>query len=272
MTYPIILAHGICRFDTLLDGGLVMDNQGDDSRHYFKHIRSTLRAAGFVAFHSNVRWAGSADERAADLKPQIEQVLRDTQAPKVNIIAHSMGGLDARHLLFNYRAEKIHEKIASITTIGTPHHGTSFADWGVKNLGEVQKLLVALGIDLKGFSDLTTTACHTFNDAARQFEATCGVRFRTYAGAQPLARTFLPLKGSYEHIKREEGDNDGLVPVPSAMWEQRYFVAPVLNADHLNQIGWWDTDERFLLLFGESQTHLEQRIQQLYLQIARDLP
>ncbi len=283
MAFPIILAHGICRFDVLLGGGETEDNRDDDSRHYFKNIRSTLRTeGGFTVYHTRVNWAGSADERAADLKPQVERVLRETGAAKVNIIAHSMGGLDVRHLLFNCRNELLHERVASVTTIGTPHRGTRFADWGIDHFGELQKFLDAALVDVKGLRDLTITECAKFNhrpeviafEAIYKFEAhnPGDVQFRTYAGAQPLARVFAPLKIPFEYILVNEGDNDGLVSVASATWDHQYFVPPVLNADHLNEIGWWDEDEEFLLVFGEKRAHLERRVQDLYLTIARNLP
>ena len=55
--YPIILAHGICRFDQLLNVTFGLDNQDDDRLHYFKCIRSTLIEDGFTVFHSSVGWA-----------------------------------------------------------------------------------------------------------------------------------------------------------------------------------------------------------------------
>lgn len=46
---------------------------------------------------------------------------------KVNIIGHSKGGLDTREMLYLYPTMK--DKIASITTMATPHRGTALADW-----------------------------------------------------------------------------------------------------------------------------------------------
>jgi triacylglycerol lipase len=44
---------------------------------------------------------------------------------KVHIIAHSMGGLDARHLISRLGYS---DRVASLSTISTPHHGTRIAD------------------------------------------------------------------------------------------------------------------------------------------------
>ena len=59
--YPIVLAHGICRFDLLLNETFGLDNQDDDSLHYFKRIRSTLQMDGFTVWHSKVSWAAGVD-------------------------------------------------------------------------------------------------------------------------------------------------------------------------------------------------------------------
>jgi triacylglycerol esterase/lipase EstA (alpha/beta hydrolase family) len=42
----------------------------------------------------------------------------------VHIIAHSMGGLDARHLIVDIVT--MADKVGTLATIGTPHLGTSF--------------------------------------------------------------------------------------------------------------------------------------------------
>ncbi len=195
MTYPIVLAHGICRFDELLRDLLHDDDGPDDRTHYFRCIRSTLQAHGFTVFHSHVSWAANVRVRAGELKTNVEGVLAATGATKVHLIAHSMGGLDARHMLFEHQDDRMHEKVASITTIGTPHRGTTFADWGVTNGVLVRMLLKALHVeDFDGFFDLTTRACEDFNEAAVAFEQTCGVAFQTVAAAQELPYVFEPLQ------------------------------------------------------------------------------
>ena len=106
MTFPIILAHGVCRFDVLINDVLQLDNNDDpklDRLHYFRGIRTMLKAKGFCVYHSKVSWAADVKTRAEDLRINIEAVLQKEKAKKVNIIAHSMGGLDSRHMMFNGR-------------------------------------------------------------------------------------------------------------------------------------------------------------------------
>jgi len=278
MTYPIILAPGIARFDVLLRDVLHDESSADDRTHYFRCIRSTLAAAGFAAFHAQVPWAEGVAMRAPALRSCVEQVLRDTGAAKVHIIAHSMGGLDARHMLFDGRADGLHQRVASVTTIGTPHRGTSFADWGIAAGGIALTLLEHLGVSsLDGFRDLTTAACAAFNVEADAFERACGVAFRAYAGAQDLALVFEPLKLSWHIIQHHEGPNDGLVPVISARWRDEVAAPEVIDADHLNETGWWEPNDLGILHFPpqpalmETPAALEGRIRGLYLGIARDL-
>jgi triacylglycerol lipase len=277
MSYPIVLAHGVCRFDKVWCDALGIDNNNDpklDQLHYFKGLRTALGNHGFSAFHSNVSWASDVDTRARELKSNITQILEKTDAEKVNIIAHSMGGLDARHMLFNYRnSEAIHERVASLTTISTPHEGSPFADWGTDNLPYVIPVAQKLGLALNAFNDLRTDRCCDFNNNPEviDFELACEkkIRFQTVAGVQKFWGVLDVLKLSYYIIEKEQGDNDGLVSTKSAKWRERYFRGFIQNADHLNELGWWDPAQIYAF---ESETQLLKRIHAFYLKIAQELP
>ena len=125
-----------------------------------------------------------------------------------------------------------------------------------------------LGIDIAGLADLTTDAGLRFNAEKADWERTCGVLFRAYAGAQSLPLVFAPLKAMWPVIAARAGENDGLVPVSSARWHDDYFVPPVIDADHLNLLGWWDIAELF---HGVWPLELEGRIKGVYASIAEDL-
>jgi len=273
MTQPIILAHGIARFDFLGNKLLHLDNSNDphvDCAHYFKCIRTMLQHNGFDVTHSNVSFAASVEVRSADLLKQVQNVLQKTGASRVNIIAHSMGGLDARHMMFNDRqAGRIHEKIASLNTISTPHRGSPFAEWAVKNLPHLTSTLAKLGIDAEGLKDCTTTACEKFNadPKVKEFEAGCGVPINTFAGRSGFAATLGLLKPAFAIIDVKEGENDGLVSVESAKWNGNPHVAVWDDTDHLNELGWWDLDQ---IADFESEGSLLRRIHSNYLSIARN--
>jgi triacylglycerol lipase len=51
----------------------------------------------------------------------------------VNFVAHSMGGLDCRHLISSIKPKEYTP--LSLTTIATPHHGSPFMDWCAANIG-----------------------------------------------------------------------------------------------------------------------------------------
>ncbi len=266
-TYPIILAHGVCRFDVLSNRLLGLDNADDDRLHYFRGIRSTLRRDGFDVWHAGVPWAAGVKTRAKCLRHNLEAVLAETGSEKVHLIAHSMGGLDARHMLYEARAERLYERVASISTLGTPHWGSSFADWALGRLGRLEQLLTRLGLDIEAFRDLRTGPCAAFNAEAKDFEAGCGVLFQTYAGTKPIWYVAAPLKLSAYVIKRREGENDGLVSLRSARWCEAYFRQRV-DADHLNLTGWCSPEE---LLRGQTPASVEAAAQGLYLRIADNL-
>lgn len=277
MSFPIVLAHGVCPFDFLWNRRTKrddIDGRRTDKRHYFKGVRTMLESKGYPAYHSRVSWGSGVDRRAEDLKIDIVNILQKTGAQKANIIAHSMGGLDARHMLFNDRKQgKIHKRIASLTTISTPHHGSSFADRGIQHLPFVIPVVRRLGLDVTGLRDLTTHACKAFNHRSDviAFERACedSIRFQTYAGKQGPRGMLSAFRLSFGIINKAEGENDGLVSVASAKWRETYFQGILDECDHLNELGWWNPGQ---LLVGESPRQLLGRIHGFYAGIAAGLP
>lgn len=286
--FPIVLAHGIARFDILrellieLTG--IPDDEFGDRYHYFKGIKSHLEENGFEAHHTSVDFSGPVDLRARQLSEQVNRILHGRPDDKVHIIAHSMGGLDARHMIVDI--DGMADRVASVTTIGTPHLGTSFADFGITHGGSAVVRGLAPFISLEGFNDLTTAACEAFNRRARDNEASNKVVYRTYASSEDRDLVFLPLQLSWLIINRFEGENDGLVSVKSQQWEheltgsdgsrksigQFRFSVP---ADHLNEVGWWDLQEINPLLDLLNAPKLageyERKIKAIYLEIANKL-
>jgi len=258
--YPIVLAHGICRFGVIDPG-----QAGNGQFGYFRNIGSALRERGFRVYHSRVSWAGGVRRRAADLRSELNRITEGFSLfPKVHVIAHSMGGLDARHMICRW---KMQERVASLSTVSTPHWGSSFADWGIRHLGGLIKIAGTLGLDVRGFRDLTTERCRRFNEEADEFERANGVQYRTYAGVQIREKVAAALRFSYDVIEREEGENDGLVSLRSAKWRDDLFVRQIA-ADHTNEIGWWDLGDLDISLDLKA---FQERIQGLYVEIAESL-
>ncbi|HEV2803078.1 MAG TPA: alpha/beta fold hydrolase [Pyrinomonadaceae bacterium] len=300
-TYPIALAHGIARFDFLRESfkqksqrlfGKVFDDVVEhlmrhgvklDRLHYFRGILSHLEADGFDVHHTTVSYAKSLETRAGDLRDQIEGILKKTGAVKAHVIAHSMGGLDARCMIAR---AGMSGRIASLTTIGTPHHGSSFADFMLdERAGNELIALVGRAIDLRGFKDLSSAACAKFNESVREAEAASDVFYQTYSSSEARKQVFTFLQPSFDVIERAEGANDGLVSVASQKWQAEIIGSAgrvkqivqkdfPLAADHLNQVGWWDLNE----IHGAgalgglgARDEYEDAVRNVYLDIARDL-
>jgi triacylglycerol esterase/lipase EstA (alpha/beta hydrolase family) len=285
---PIVLAHGIARFDILLEilrtRLQIPETELGERFQYFKSIKTHLEAHGFRVFHPNQDFAGSVDHRAAQLRMRVDEVLANTGAQKVNIIAHSMGGLDARHMIVD---KGMAGKVANLVTIGTPHLGTILADHVIDHGGFLLKEGLRPILNLDGFDDLRITACEEFNRRAEHEEATNSVNYHTFAGAEDLAMVFAPLVPSWIFIRDHAGKNDGLVPVTSQAWKNELIANdgtrkqidqknfPVA-ADHLNEVGWWDPQEaanplKLLLHRFKLKEDYESRIRDVYLQIAESL-
>jgi triacylglycerol lipase len=289
--YPIVLAHGIARFDFLTANllhtlglfGLNLEVPADGI-NYFKGIARLLRDNGFDTYHSLVSFAAPLARRGEDLRDEVNKVLALKNAEKVNIIAHSMGGLDARYMIVNCGMA---DKVATLTTIAVPHNGSSFAEWLLAHGGDELARLVEKVIDIGGLKDLTRDACREFNERARNDEAKNSVVYQTYSSSEEQAAVFSPLQGAWKVIHDEEGENDGFVSLTSQRWvaqlvsddgvtkdvPQKSFPVP---ADHLNEVGWWDFQElsgRHGL--GVSILKLirdyEDEIRNVYLNIAKNL-
>ena len=290
--YPIILAHGIARFDFLTEALLdrlnllLIDWRAPFDRfHYFKGIRTHLGRHDFDAHTTHVNFAGHVSNRAADLRQEVLRVLDKTKADKVHIIAHSMGGLDSRYMLVEYPDTAV--QVASLTTIGTPRLGTLIADVRLEQWAAawINTLHPALALD--GFKDITTTAMATFNERARNLEARNHVIYRVYASQQEYETTFSLIKRAWQILQEAEGPNDGLVSVRSQHWVPELigddgirktihrYLFPV-PADHLNQIGWWDLSELRRMKWWQFNLRKEKRayearIRDVYLDIARQV-
>jgi triacylglycerol lipase len=109
--YPIILAHGFFGFDQI--GPL----------EYFYKVKEALVAAGYDVHVTSVDPFNSSTYRGEQLLKQVKTILATTGAAKIDIIAHSQGGFDAR-----YVAAKIPTRVGAIITVATPHLGAKLAD------------------------------------------------------------------------------------------------------------------------------------------------
>src|SRR5262249_49122301 len=143
---------------------------------YFRGVAERLRQEGTEVHLLRVAPSGSIAQRAE----QLAQLVRSLDTEKVSIIAHSMGGLDARWAISRLG---LASRVASLTTVGTPHLGTPVADIGTRLLGEklgLRRVFTWARLDIQAFYDLTTGHLAAFN---REAPDAPGVVYASYVAS-----------------------------------------------------------------------------------------
>jgi triacylglycerol lipase len=216
---PIVLVHGLFGFPRLRVGSWVLAD-------YFRGISPALARAGNRVLRAHLSPTEGIACRAAQLKALLD---RESPGEPVHIVAHSMGGLDARHMITHLG---MGERVLSLTTLGTPHRGSPMADWA---LGRMVRLFGPVfdrfGLPRRAFADLTVEACGNFNARTPNVP---GVRYFSVAGRLPH-RLLPSWQLSEPIVRRAEGPNDGVVSVASAAWGES---CEVWDADHMNLVNW----------------------------------
>jgi triacylglycerol lipase len=226
---PVILHHGFLGHGDLQIGPVRWS--------YFPRIDRAITQAGHPVIVTHVHPTGSIERRAMQLKEMIVKrlaVLGRTNE-KAILMAHSMGGLDARYAVSRLGMDRY---IQAVVTITTPHRGTTFADWVMENLGRKLggiQLVKFLQLDWQGLMDLTTARCAAFNEAVPDAP---GVKYFSVSAARPW--TSIPPFALHCHhvVQAAEGDNDGLVSVKSSTWGTHLGI---WKADH-----WHAINRRFM--------------------------
>lgn len=259
--YPVVLAHGFFGFD---------DFAGLDFIQYYYGVKAHLEELGEPdVFTPAVDPFNNSTVRGLALLARIEAILQATGHARVNIVAHSQGGLDAR-----FAAHMRPDLIASITTVATPHHGTQIADIALglidnDSLGNIidglTKLIGAalwdeLGQEtsvVESLRQLSTPAMDAFN---AQFTDSPDVAYFSIAARSDhhFGTVDCAVDNSPEFIARwrQQTDpidpllavteavldanlgpgiaNDGLVRVRDSRWGTFLGCIP---ADHLDEVG-----------------------------------
>ncbi len=222
---PIVLAHGLFGFKRLGIGRLTIAS-------YFRGIPEVLQAAGNNVLVTRVPPIASVEDRASRLG---DQILSAFPNQPVHLIGHSMGGLDARQLLADPMWPS---RILSLTTIATPHLGSSLADFAKLRFGRVWRLVTALGIDPQGCLDVTRQSARRFH---RSHPVPGAVPCFCVAGVPATETVCWPLQRTHAALLELEGPNDGLVSAESA--HAFGTPLPAWPVDHLRQMNWLPTTE-----------------------------
>jgi len=226
---PIVLHHGIFGRAELGVGKLKL--------RYYNGIDVAFGKLGHSIIIPTVHPTSSIEKRARQLKSIIRKQLKHLGRPKdrVVIFAHSMGGLDARYMIHKL---DMADYVSALVTLSTPHHGSAYADWCLRNLDRVRGLQVMrfLGLDVDACNDLTIEACARFNEKITDVP---GVQYFSISASRPWHRVPPMFYHSHKVISEVQGPNDGLVAVESAKWGEHLDTWP---ADHLHVV-----NRRFVL-------------------------
>jgi triacylglycerol lipase len=222
---PVILHHGLFGYDSV--------GVGRFRWAYFQGVDKALRKAGHPIVVTKVHPCGGVPRRAAELKAAIESSLAEMNGAgrrKILIVAHSMGGLDARYMINDLGMA---DRVAALLTVTSPHRGSPYADWCVRHLGKRLggfELMDLLGLDVTGIRDLTTESCARFNERTPDVP---GVAYFSVSAAREWPKVAPFVLHSHRVIAEAEGENDGMVSVKSSTWGTHLCT---WRADHFHTI------------------------------------
>lgn len=190
------------------------------SRHilwhdYFKGVKQLYHTAGFRVIVPQV-------PAVADIAVQaqaLEKILANETTP-LHLVAHSMGGVYARHYITHLDG---HKKVQSLTTLASPHRGSPAADYLSENF--------LLARSLKGLNALSIKHMAAFNSQTPDMS---DVYYRSYTASRPPEEVPWVMAKIARIVQAAEGENDMQVSITSALWGEH---VRTLHADHFEIIG-----------------------------------
>jgi len=218
MRYPVLLVHGFALRDDL------------PLLRYWGRLPGYLRGLG-VNLHlcRHDAWA-SVEENAWALKSRIEELQRSQHCEKINLIAHSKGGIESRRVVHLFSGDP---PISSITTIATPHRGASLADWILKfKPAQYEKVHQAINLfgrligdktpnSLMALSQLTTKFMTDFNNNNPNHPAVYYQSVASHLHTPVFDPLFLV---SHRILMDLEGENDGVVGTQNCRWGTPFMI------------------------------------------------
>ena len=215
---PIVLVHGLLGFDRVKVGPLRVGR-------YFPGIEEALLADGFRIGVPSLSKTRGVVTRANELRAYLNANFPDE---KVHLLAHSMAGLDSRYMISKLGME---DRVRSLTTIATPHRGSSYADWAMGKFSRLSRPFFNLfGVSMDAFRDLTSDGSLRLMDDCPDAP---GIAYHAVAGVCEQRRVRPRWRLSAHVVTRFEGANDGVVSVASA---SRGPSAEVWHADHMSLV------------------------------------
>ncbi|OOG16197.1 hypothetical protein BWD42_20865 [Sphingobacterium sp. CZ-UAM] len=209
LKYPIILIHGTAAGDNSL---------------FWGRIPKTLKENNIPFYYGKTDGWGTIANNAQMLKRNLSDLAEKIGVNKFNLIAHSKGGIDARHFISKLEG---HQMVASLSTLSTPHLGTPIADYLMeKYLWEdsvTKKLIQRISFLFGGQSpapfelirDLSVKKMHAFNQLTPNMH---NVFYQSFASTMNKPQDDLLYAWSFKYLTRLVGENDGMVPLESTIW------------------------------------------------------
>ena len=209
--YPILLVHGMGFRDRKI-------------LNYWGRIPKKLKENGNIIYYGEQEANATIESNAVYLAKKINYILEKENVEKVNVIAHSKGGLDIRYAICKCG---IADKIASVTTIATPHNGSKTMDillklpemW-IRGTGKILDFCMRICGDKEPnsyevFHCFSTKFMKEFNKENQNVE---GIYYQSYAFI--MKSLFSDVLMFFPHlvVKVLEGDNDGLLTPEAVRW------------------------------------------------------
>jgi triacylglycerol lipase len=227
----IVLMHGVLGFGRIL------------TVDYFNgvayHLKATFPRANVLT--TTVSPIGMVDQRAHEAAHQIASATTLEADKPIHIIAHSMGGLDARFLV-SKNLEHLQSRIRTVVCLGTPHLGSPVASLlDVVNPFELfsssrsdSRLIDELREKRNAVHDLSAAAANQFNLDCPDVPT---VHYFDIAGIgrDALFPTSVVFHLSHLFVSGLEGQNDGVVSRTSA--SRNRTPSDVWHADHADMVG-----------------------------------
>ena len=215
--YPLLMVHGVFFRDFRY-------------LNYWGRIPKELRRNGATVYYGQQQSAAAVEDSGKELAERIRQIVEETGCGKVNIIAHSKGGLDSRAAIAHCGMAPY---VATLTTINTPHRGCIFAEYLLGKVPQAARLKIAAAYNatmkqvgdpnpdfLAAVTDLTESACLARNQVTPDAPGVVYESVMSYCKKAQHGK--FPLNMTYPIVKHFDGLNDGLVSVESAKWGERF--------------------------------------------------
>jgi len=205
----VVLIHGLFGFRKLL------------WHEYFQGVRPLYESMGVRVIVPSLPWASNIEQRADALAQQLE-----TESGPLHLIAHSMGGLDARRWITHLCGTN---RTLSLTTLATPHRGSAAANHVCQGLSPFRIFT--------GIRDLTTDKMEYFNQHTPDHP---DVIYRSYSATRPVNEHPWIVRRYGRKIQNAEGDNDSQVSIRSATWGEHIATLPCDHFELISSNFWFN--------------------------------